>query len=58
MTSGRQLSGIHRVAIFPGLAELEGGLSVPELEPVDELLLDDVCADKVGGVSHSGVVDL
>lgn len=30
---------------------------VPELEPVDGLLLDDMCADIEGGESHSGVVD-
>ena len=41
MTSGCHISGIDRVAMSFGLAELEEGLGVSELEPVDGLLLAD-----------------
>ena len=54
MTSGHQISGIDRSF---GLAELEEGLGVSELESVDVLLLvnTDVGVSKVG---DDGIAEL
>ena len=58
MTSGHQISGIDRVATSFGLAELEEGLGVSELEPDDGLLLVNVSkVDDDGIAKLPGAVD-